>query len=48
VKPSQRERRRKEVAAACRLQPDDIVWVSAAKGTGIERLRGLLALWLDA
>ena len=48
VKSSQRAKRKKEVAAACRLQPDDIVWVSAAKGTGIERLRGLMALWLSA
>jgi GTP-binding protein len=46
VKSSQREKRKKEVAAACRLQPDDIVWVSAAKGTGVERLRALMALWL--
>ena len=46
VKSSHRARRKKEVAAGCRLQPDDIVWVSAAKGTGIERLRGLMALWL--
>jgi GTP-binding protein len=48
VKSSQRAKRKKELAAGCRLQPDDIVWVSAAKGTGIERLRGLMALWLDA
>jgi GTP-binding protein len=46
VKSSQRARRQKEVAAACRLDRGDIVWVSAAKGTGIERLRGLLAMWL--
>lgn len=46
VKSSQRARRQKEVAAACRLDPGDIVWVSAAKGTGIERLRGLMAMWL--
>jgi GTP-binding protein len=48
VKSSQRAKRKKEVAAACHLQPDDIVWVSAVKGTGIERLRGLMALWLSA
>lgn len=47
VKPSRRTRRAKEVAAACRLSAQDIVWVSAAKGTGIERLRGLVALWLS-
>jgi GTP-binding protein len=46
VKSSQRAKRKKELAAGCRLDPEDIVWVSAAKGTGIERLRGLMALWL--
>ena len=46
VKSSHRAKRKKELAAGCRLDPEDIVWVSAAKGTGIERLRGLMALWL--
>ena len=48
VKSSHRPRRVKEVAAACRLDAGDVVWVSAAKGTGIERLRGLMVLWLSA
>jgi len=47
VKSSQRSKRVKEVAAAAQLLPQDIVWVSATKGTGIDRLRGLLALWLS-
>ena len=47
VKPSQRDKRKRELAAACQLDPDDVVWVSAAKGTGIERLRGLVRLWLS-
>jgi GTP-binding protein len=46
VKSSHRGRRQKELAAACRLDPADIVWVSAAKGTGVERLRGLMSMWL--
>lgn len=46
VKPSHRERRRREVAATCRLEPDDVVWVSAHTGAGIDRLRGLVLLWL--
>ena len=46
VKSSQRGRRQRDVAAACHLMPDDVVWVSAAKGTGIARLRGLVHLWL--
>lgn len=48
IRSSHRPRRVKEVAAACRLSPQDIVWVSAAKGTGVDRLRGLMALWLTA
>jgi GTP-binding protein len=47
VKSSQREKRKREVAARCRLEPSDVVWVSATKGTGIERLRDLARLWLS-
>ena len=47
VKSSQRSRRAKELAAGCRLAPPDVVWVSAAKGTGVERLRSLVSLWLS-
>jgi GTP-binding protein len=47
VKSSQRERRKRELAAACMLEPSDVVWVSAAKGTGIDRLRDLVRLWLS-
>jgi len=47
VKSTHRPRRSREVAAACHLFPDDVVWVSAAKGTGIDRLRGLVNLWLS-
>jgi len=46
VKSSQRTRRGREVAAACRLAVADVVWVSAAKGTGVERLREMVSLWL--
>jgi GTP-binding protein len=46
VKSSQRSKRAKDLAAKCQLLPHDIVWVSAEKGTGIDRLRGLLVLWL--
>ncbi len=47
VKSSQRAKRVKELAAGCRLTPRDIVWVSAAKGTGIDRLRSLMTIWLS-
>lgn len=48
VKPSRLAGRKQQVAAACRLHEGDILWVSAAKGTGIDALRSqvltLLAL----
>jgi GTP-binding protein len=47
VKSSQRSRRANELAAGCQLAPTDVIWVSAAKGTGIDRLRGLVSLWLS-
>jgi GTP-binding protein len=46
VKASKRDKRKKELAAGCGLDPGDVVWVSAAKGVGIDRLRGLVRLWL--
>jgi GTP-binding protein len=47
VKSSQRDKRKRELAAGCELEPGDVVWVSAAKGVGIDRLRGLVRIWLD-
>jgi GTP-binding protein len=47
VKSSQREKRKRDLAAGCSLEKGDVVWVSASKGTGIDRLRGLVALWLS-
>ena len=47
VKPSTIGTRRRDVAAGCMLHPDDITWVSAAKGTGIDALRDLIRLWLS-
>ena len=47
VKSSQRRRRKVEVAARCLLEPADVVWVSAAKNTGIDRLRDLVRTWLE-
>lgn len=46
VKASRRDRRRRDLASGCRLLPDDVVWVSASNGTGVDRLRGLVDLWL--
>ncbi len=47
VKSSKRDRRRKDLAAGCRLEVRDPVWVSANSGVGIDRLRGLIRTWLD-
>ena len=48
VKPSRLAGRKQQVAAACRLDEGDVLWVSASKGTGIDALRSqvrtLLAL----
>ena len=46
VRATHRDRRKREVAAACDLAPSDVVWVSATKGTGVDRLRDLMRLWL--
>ena len=40
VKPSQRVKREREVAQRCAVPPDEVVWVSATKGDGIDSLRG--------
>ena len=47
VKASQRQRRRSDLAAACGVEPAEVTWVSAAKGTNIDRLRALVLSWLS-
>ena len=42
VKPSKRSTRRRDLAAGCRLDPDDVVWTSATKGDSIDNLRALV------
>ncbi len=46
VAPSRRIRRCAELARACGLDPDDVVWVSAANGEHVDQLRGLIRRWL--
>jgi GTP-binding protein len=46
VRASQRERRKRDLAAGCDLDRGDVVWTSAAKGVGIDRLRDLTRMWL--
>ena len=42
VKSAKRQRRKRDLAEGCMLQQGDIVWVSASKNVGIERLRDLV------
>jgi GTP-binding protein len=42
VKSAKRQRRRRDLAAGCMLEQGDIVWVSASKNIGIDRLRDLV------
>jgi GTP-binding protein len=46
VKAAQREKRKRQLAAGCDLDPGDVVWVSAHRNVGIDRLRDLVRLWL--
>jgi GTP-binding protein len=46
VKSSQRDKRKRELAVGCGVAQSDVVWVSAAKGVGIDRLRGMILQWL--
>jgi GTP-binding protein len=46
VRSSKREKRKRELAEGCDLERGDVVWTSASKGVGIDRLRDLTRLWL--
>ena len=46
VKSSARERRKRDLAHGCGLDRGDVVWVSAAKGVNVDRLRDLFRMWL--
>jgi GTP-binding protein len=47
VKSAKRDKRKRELAEGCDLEPGDIVWVSSARGTGLDRLRQLIGLYLS-
>ena len=47
MKSSQREKRKKDLAAGCDLEPGDVVWVSAAKNVNLDKLRDLVRIWLE-
>lgn len=46
VKAAARSRRKIDLATRCGVAPGDVQWVSAAKGTGIEQLRGRIRGWI--
>ncbi|MCU1453259.1 MAG: engB [Acidimicrobiales bacterium] len=45
VKASKREKRKRELAEGCGLEPGEILWASAAKNLNIDELRRRLPLW---
>ena len=47
VSSSRRNRRKRDLAAGCELEPGQVVWVSAARGVNIDRLRDLVRGWLS-
>ena len=46
VKASVRDKRKRDLAAGSGVATNEVVWVSAAKGTGMDRIRGLVTGWL--
>lgn len=47
VKSSALTRRKSDLSTKCGIEKSDIVWVSAAKNVGVDRLRGLIREWLE-
>ncbi len=46
VKSSKRQRRKKDLAEGCDLEPGDVMWVSSASGLNVDKLRGAVMDWL--
>ncbi|MEE8600752.1 ribosome biogenesis GTP-binding protein YihA/YsxC [Euzebya tangerina] len=47
VKSSRRQARRREVVAGLELPTDVVMWVSAERNTGMDRLRAATARWIE-
>lgn len=47
VKPSKRGQRKRDLADACEVEPDEVIWVSAAANIGIDELRDMVRGWLS-
>ncbi|HWH32434.1 MAG TPA: ribosome biogenesis GTP-binding protein YihA/YsxC [Egibacteraceae bacterium] len=48
VKASKRDRRKRDLPAACGVAPSEVIWVSAERNVGIDRLRELVRETLSA
>jgi GTP-binding protein len=46
VRPSKLDGRKQQLAKACMLDPADVLWVSATKRTGVDRLQASIAAML--
>ncbi len=46
VRSSRRDRRRRDLAAGCEVDPRSVLWVSAQRGVNIDQLRSMVARWL--
>jgi GTP-binding protein len=42
VKSSQRQRRKRDLAAGCGVDPSEVLWVSAERNVGLDELRSLM------
>jgi GTP-binding protein len=47
VRPSRRQRRRRDLAAGCEVAPGEVLWVSAVTGVNVDRLRDRITGWLQ-
>lgn len=46
VKPSQREKRKRDLAAKCGVDVGEVLWVSASKNINIDQMRARVRQWL--
>jgi GTP-binding protein len=46
VKPSQRDKRKKDLSAKCGVGVTDVLWVSASKNVNIDQMRARVREWL--
>lgn len=47
VRSSKRQRRKRDLAAGCGVEPAEVLWVSAEKGVGLDRVREVVLTALE-